>query len=64
MDFPWETSNWTSTQRCGRIFGQRLQMAPSLVMRTHFWLEILNEPWLGDFEGVWVGNCDGEVIRQ
>ena len=31
------------------------------MMGTNFWLEILNGPWLGDFEGVLVGNCDDEV---
>ena len=39
-------------------------MAPSLVMGTNFWLEILNGPWLGDFEGVLVGNCEGEVLSR
>ena len=64
MDFPWETSNWTSTQICGRSFSHKFQMGPSLVMATNFWLEISNKDQLGDFDGVWVGNCDGEVLGQ
>ena len=39
-------------------------MDPSLVMGTNLWLEILNGPQLGDFEGVLVGNCNDEVLRQ
>ena len=34
------------------------------MMSTNFWLEILNGPQIGDFEGVLVGNCDGEVLRR
>ena len=39
-------------------------MDPSLMMDTNFWLEISNEPWIGDFEGILVGNCDGEVLGR
>ena len=39
-------------------------MDPSLVMGINFWLDILNGPRLGDFEGFLVGNCDGEVLGQ
>ena len=34
------------------------------MMSTNFWLEILNGPQIGDFEGVLVGNCDGEALRR
>ena len=34
------------------------------MMGTNFWLEILNEPRLGNFEGVLVGKCDGEVLGR
>ena len=39
-------------------------MDPSLVMGTNLWLEILNGPQLGDFEGVLVGNCKDEKLGQ
>ena len=37
-------------------------MDPSWVIWKDFWLEILNGPRMGDFEGVLVGNGDGEVL--
>ena len=45
------------------MFDGKLQMDPSLAMGTNLWLEILNGPQLGDFEGVLVGKYDGEVLR-
>ena len=36
-------------------------MDPSLVMSTNFLVRNLNGLWLGDFQGFFVENCDGEV---
>ena len=44
------------------MFDGKLQMDPSLAMGTNLWLEILNGTQLGDYEGFFVGKCDGEVL--
>ena len=39
-------------------------MELSWAMVSVFWLEVLNEPRVGEVEGILVGKYDGEVLGQ
>ena len=39
-------------------------MDPSSDTGSSFWLDILNGPLIGEFEGNLVGNYDGEVLGR
>ena len=44
------------------MFGWQIPMELSWAMVSVFWLEVLNEPRVGEVEGILVGKYDGDVL--